>query len=231
MARRSTLLFIAATSLVLLGYNSLVYLVPVYAILYIPLNLAMAGAIFAASRRFGLSGVELGLERSAIRSGLKWGGVVTAVVAGGLGVAVAVPGLHPLLDDARVAGIGLGLLAYRALLRIPLGTVVLEELAFRGVIFGAWARLSGAVHAAIGSSVVFGLWHIRPAIELLDVNDLAGSVGPRIAAVTAAVILTAGAGLFFCFLRIRNRSLLAPVLAHATINSLATVAAFVVRSS
>ena len=108
---------------------------------------------------------------------------------------------------------------------------MLEELAFRGVIFGAWARLSGAVHAAIGSSVVFGLWHIRPAIELLDVNDLAGSVGPRIAAVTAAVILTAGAGLFFCFLRIRSRSLLAPVLAHATINSLATVAAFVVLSS
>jgi membrane protease YdiL (CAAX protease family) len=153
------------------------------------------------------------------------------VAVAGLVVVVAVPGLHGLIDDARVAGIGLGLLAYRTLIRIPLGTVVLEELAFRGVLFGAWARVSGAIQAAIGSSVVFGLWHIRPVIELLDVNALAESAVIRIPLVVAAVAITAAGGVLLCALRIRSRSLLAPAFAHAATNSLATVAAFAVRSS
>ena len=110
-----------------------------------------------------------------------------------------------------------------------LGTVVLEEVAFRGVLFGAWARLGSPARAAVGSSLIFGLWHIRPAIELLDVNAIGESALTRIPLVMAAVVLTAAAGVFFCVLRLRSRSLLAPALAHAAINSLATVAAFAAR--
>lgn len=107
---------------------------------------------------------------------------------------------------------------------------MLEEFAFRGVLFGAWARLEGPRRAAIGSSIVFGLWHIRPALDLLRTNDLAQSIPAQITAAALAVILAAGAGALFCVLRIRSDSLIAPALAHTGINSLATLAAFAVVS-
>jgi membrane protease YdiL (CAAX protease family) len=91
------------------------------------------------------------------KMGLGWGVTVAAVVAGSLIAAVAIPSLHPLLDDARIAGIGPGILAYRALVRIPLGTALLKEFAFRGLLFGVWARIASPLQAAAGSSLVFRL--------------------------------------------------------------------------
>jgi len=49
-----------------------------------------------------------------------------------------------------------------------------------------------------------------------------------VAALAAAVLLTAVAGYVFCLLRIHSRSLLAPFIAHSAINSFALVAAFIV---
>ncbi len=143
-----------------------------------------------------------------------------------LGVAAAVPALRPFLEDGRAAGLGLGGLAYHALIRIPLGTALFEEVAFRGVLFGSWSRLAGPVAGALGSSVVFGLWHIRPTLGLLDANGVAASAAAQALAVTAAVAVTFVGGLFFCLLRIRSQSLLAPIVAHAAINSAALVAAY-----
>ncbi len=223
--------FVLALGAALAVYNGVVHLTPGYDFLYVPLSLAVAGAVLMAGRRHGLAASDLGLEGSATRFGLRWGGYATAVAVAVLGTAVAIPALHGLLDDARVAEISIGGLLYRTLIRIPLGTVVLEEVAFRGVLFGAWARWRGTMAAAVGSSVVFGLWHIRPALELLAENDLAEALVARVPTVAAAVALTTAAGLVFCFLRIRSRSLLAPFVAHAAINSLATLAAFAVRSS
>ena len=50
----------------------------------------------------------------------------------------------PLLDDQRIAGLDRRQLAYQVLLRIPVGTVAWEEIAFRGVLqaAGAGALLS-----------------------------------------------------------------------------------------
>jgi membrane protease YdiL (CAAX protease family) len=149
-------------------------------------------------------------------------------VAVALIAAVAIPALHPLFEDERVSGIGWGLLAYRTLLRIPLGTALFEEFAFRGVLFGAWVKIARPARAAAGSSFVFGVWHVRPTIELLDANGLAIPAATRVLVVAAAVVATAIAGYLFCLLRIRSGSLLAPFIAHTAINSLAMVAAFVV---
>jgi membrane protease YdiL (CAAX protease family) len=137
-----------------------------------------------------------------------------------------VPALRPILEDDRVADIGVGLLAYRALVRIPLGTALLEELAFRGVLFAAWRRRSGTFTAAVGSSLVFGLWHIRPTYDLLAANDVSGGAAVDALAVAAAVVTTAAAGGFFVWLRVRGESLAAPFVAHAGVNALAIVAAF-----
>ncbi len=213
---------------VLLAYNSTAHLLPARDALYVPVNVAAAAILWMIARQRGLHRSDLGLEPDRWRSGLAWGTATSGVVVAALIVIVVVPPLHPLLDDARVGSIGSGLVAYRALIRIPLGTALFEEFAFRGVLFGAWAKVAGIWRAAAGSSIVFGLWHIRPTIDLLDANSLAGSAGVRVAAVAAAVIGTAAVGGFFCLVRLRSRSLLAPFVAHAMINSAALVAAAVV---
>ena len=51
-------------------------------------------------------------------------------------------------------------MAYESLARIPVGTAVFEEVAFRGVLPGLIARTT-TEPAAVGlSSLLFGLWHV-----------------------------------------------------------------------
>ncbi len=219
---------VAMLSVALVAYSSTVQLIPAFNVLYVPLNLVATAVFAVVAVRVGLGPADLGLERTTVRSGLTWGATVALLALVVLGVGVAIPTLHPLFEDARFADIGIGLVAYRALIRIPLGTALFEEFAFRGLLFGAWTKLTSPVRAAAGSSLVFGLWHIRPTIDLLNANEVAESSGARVIALAAAVLATAVAGYLFCWLRIRSGSLLAPFIAHAAINSLAIVAATIV---
>jgi membrane protease YdiL (CAAX protease family) len=58
----------------------------------------------------------------------------------------------------------------------------------------------------------------------------AGSAAGQVLLVLGAVLVTACAGLVFCWLRLRSGSLVAPILAHAATNGLAlTVAWFTVH--
>jgi membrane protease YdiL (CAAX protease family) len=221
--------FAVLLSLGLLGWNNVVHLIPGASAAYVPLNLAATGVVVGAARRCGLSGDDLGLRPDRARAGARWGGAVAAVAAGAYAVAVAVPALHPLLDDSRIRRLGPGAVAYHALVRIPFGTVVLEEVAFRGALFGALARVTTPVRAAALSSAVFGLWHVRPTLGLLDANDLTDEPIARAGAVAGAVLFTTAGGLFFCLLRVRSRSTLAPIVAHTAMNSLGVLASVAVR--
>jgi hypothetical protein len=60
------------------------------------------------------------------------GGAASVLVGAGYAVALALPAVRPLLADARVAGAGAGEIAGTGFVRIPLGTVLWEEVAFRG---------------------------------------------------------------------------------------------------
>ena len=220
--------FVGGLSVALLVFSGTVQLVPDYAAVYVPINLTLTALLLGLARRVGLDRSDLGLERDRLSGGLRSGVLVALVAVAALAVAVAIPAFHPLLEDERVGEIGYGLLAYRTLIRVPLGTALLEEAAFRGVLFGAWSRWAGTKSAVIGSSALFGLWHIRPTLELLSANDLAGSGPAQAGAVAGAVVLTAAAGVLFCWLRIRSGSLLAPFVTHVIVNSSAMVAAFAV---
>lgn len=217
---------VVALSVALLIYASIVQLVPGYTALYVPISLVGTGLLLIVARWLRLDRRDLAITPDRVADGLRWGGVIGLVAATGLAVGVAVPALRPLLEDDRVGDIGYGLLAYRMFIRIPLGTALLEEVAFRGVLFGAWQRWAGTRAAIVGSSVVFGLWHVRPAWDLLDENGVSQPVAVELLLVATAVMLTAAAGGFFCWLRTRSRSLVAPFVAHAMINSVATLAAF-----
>ena len=210
----------------ILWNNVVITRTPGYPGSYPLVNLAAAGVLMTLARAAGLSWAELGLARRRLRSGSRWGGAAAALVAFGYAVALAVPALRPLLADDRNAGLGPAALVGEVLVRIPLGTVLWEEVAFRGVLLAALTRLM-PLRTAVGlAAVVFGLWHIRPTLDGLAANDLAEG-GGRVLAVTLVCAGTALAGLLFAWLRLRSGSLLAPVLLHLATNSLGTVAAVI----
>lgn len=218
--------FAAALVPVLAAWNNLVVTrLPGYPASYPVANVAAAGVLLAAARATGLTWAELGLARCRLPAGVRWGGICLALVAAGYVAALAVPVVRPLLADARVAGLDGGEVAYRVVVRIPLGTVLWEEVAFRGVLLAVLSRILSLRAAVAVSAAVFGTWHVRPTLSALAVNDLAD--GPFLTAlfVLLAALATAAAGVVLSWLRLASGSLLAPALLHLATNSLGTLAA------
>ena len=228
-ARRSRdlrALAVAGLLLLLLAWNNVVITrVPGYPASYAAVNGLAAVALLVAARAGGLSWSDLGLARGRVRAAAAWGGAAAALVAAGYLLALALPATRPLLADERVGGRGAGELAYDVLVRIPVGTVLWEEVAFRGVLLAVLLRLTTPRAAISVSALVFGLWHVRPTASALAANDLADGVVVTGLALAAAVVLTAGAHVVFVWLRLRSGSLLAPVLLHLSTNVLGTFAA------
>lgn len=196
---------------------------------YVPVNLVTGAALVGLAMLAGSSVAALGLDRPDAASGLRWGAAIAALVAGTIVLGVLFPPTRHLIEDERVAGLSGGGLAYQSLVRIPLGTALFEELAFRGVLLALLLRVTSTVPAVMTSSALFGLWHILPTISALRVNELAGGTVARAAAVGGAVIVTGVAGALLCWLRLHTGSLVAPVLVHVATNSFALVGAFVVQ--
>ena len=174
--------------------------------------------LLAAAGASGLTPAHLGLRRDRLRAGLRLGSAAAAPVVAAFGLGALVPATRPLLNDQRVAGLDRRQLAYQVLLRIPVGTVAWEEIAFRGVLQAALRQVLAEPAATAGGSAVFGLWHIRPTAEALEVNRLAAGGGARVCAVAGVAAGTAGAGALLCLLRERSGSLVAPVLLHLAAN-------------
>jgi uncharacterized protein len=198
-------------------------------VLYVPVNLTTAALLAIVSSCAGLSAGKLGLSRTAAPRGAAVGVAVGATFVAGIAVGAAVPVTRPWFEDQRVADVDTAVeLAYQTLVRIPLGTVFLEEFAFRGVLLALLARMGPMKTAVAVSSLLFGLWHIRPTLGSLATNDLAEGAWAQVGAVTAAVALTTVGGVLFCALRLASGSLVAPLIVHTATNSAAIVAAYVV---
>ncbi|WP_089403938.1 CPBP family glutamic-type intramembrane protease [Geodermatophilus saharensis] len=211
---------------VLLPWNNLVVpALPEGTGTYVGVNLAAAGALLATARLTGSSWADLGLDRRDVPAGLRWGGAALALVAAGYTAVLALPPTRPLLADARVAGLGTAEIAGDVLLRIPLGTVLWEEVAFRGVLLAVLLRVLPVRAATAAAAAVFGLWHVRPTLSGLAANDLVDGPLATAAAVTLVCAGTAVAGLLFTWLRLRSGSLLAPALLHLATNTLGTLVA------
>ncbi|SDS89865.1 CPBP family intramembrane glutamic endopeptidase [Actinoplanes derwentensis] len=175
-------------------------------------------------RRAGLTWHDLGLSRRTLLPGLKYAVGAITVVAVVYAAGAALPFTRPAFQDVRYH-LHLSAALLTAFVVVPLGTVLLEEVAFRGVLMGLVNRHRGAVWASITSSVLFGLWHILPSLRLNEANGAVGStVGTgstgQVLAVVAAVAFTALAGLLLCELRRRSGSLLAAVGLHWATNGL-----------
>jgi membrane protease YdiL (CAAX protease family) len=196
---------------------------------YVPVNLLTGALLVCLALGAGASFGDLGLGRADASTGLRWGLAIAGVVAVGLAVGIALPSIRGLFHDQRVAGLSGAGLAYEALVRIPLGTALFEEIAFRGVLLALLLRLTSTIPAVAVSSALFGLWHILPTISALRANDLAEGIAATFGAVVGAVVVTGIGGVLLCALRLHTGSLVAPVVAHTATNSLAIAAAFVVQ--
>lgn len=227
--RPADVAFAAAAVAALAAYNNLAGARPWHRRWYPAVNACAAGAALTAATAAGLTGRDLGLSPDRLRPGLRLGAAAAAPVVAAFALAALTPATRPLLDDERVASLGRGQLAYHVLLRIPVGTVAWEEIAFRGVLQAALRRVLAEPAATTVASVTFGLWHIRPTAEALALNRLAPSRRARIAAVTAVAAGTAAAGALLSALRGRSGSLAAPVLVHLAANCAAPLASAIER--
>ncbi len=191
------------------------------------LNLASAISLTAFALRTGCSAAELGLDRADLKRGLKTGSIAAACCSTGIGVAAAFPSTRRFFLDARLRGMSRKETLYHASLRIPVATALAEEVMFRSALHALFAREHSLQTTLTWTSLLFGLWHILPTLDTLEGNPAANIVqDPGRACLTAALGITgttAGAGLFFSYLRLRSRSLAAAVVTHAAINIVALV--------
>jgi membrane protease YdiL (CAAX protease family) len=182
---------------------------------------------------FALGGIALGPLRSNTRElGLAGNRPRVVLAAGSAAVAVALPlfvlaafdSTARFVADERAAGLDGRQIAFQALIRIPIGTALFEEFAFRGVLLGLFSR-RGTLFGTVASSIAFGLWHIRPTVEAIEANTSTASAAATAAIVMAAVVITGVAGTALCWLRVRGGGIAAPWVFHAVLNSLSLVAA------
>ncbi|TMR10926.1 CPBP family intramembrane metalloprotease [Nonomuraea turkmeniaca] len=186
---------------------------------------AATAALVAMARKSGLSWEELGFEQG--RRGAIAGGALAAAVATAYTIGISNPRTRPLFHDERALSLSRARVLEEALLQVPLGTVLLEEVGFRGALYSMLRQRHGTVAATAVSSGLFGLWHILPAMDMARANPALGALAAgespthldMARVVAGSVVSTAAAGVLFCELRRRN-GLLAPVMLHLATNSL-----------
>ncbi|HVW44847.1 MAG TPA: CPBP family glutamic-type intramembrane protease, partial [Amycolatopsis sp.] len=181
-----------------------------------------AAALVLLARVAGLRPAAIGLDRRHFPRATVFGVLGLAVVLAGFTVAMTVPALRVLFHDGRVGSSGVGQLLWLVLLRIPFGTVLLEEVAFRGVLpalLGAGERWRW--WPVLGAAGLFGLWHLLPSLALEQNSAVHATVGglPLPVVSLLAMVAAAGAGVLLYWWRHTGRGLVAPMLVHLATNS------------
>ncbi|WP_210588811.1 CPBP family intramembrane glutamic endopeptidase [Streptomyces sp. GESEQ-35] len=193
-------------------------------VMYVITCVTATAVLLMIARWDGLTPAELGLDPAGIRRGLRWAPVLAGIVLLVLLLLLAVPAGREAFRDSRAADLSLGRLLWGTLVRVPFGTVLLEETAFRGVLWAMIRRRYGTAWATTVSSLLFGLWHLMPSRGLNRSNAAVGAAfgdgsAAVVATVAAAIAVTAVAGVVLCELRRRSGSLLAPAALHWSVNA------------
>ncbi|KOU90601.1 CAAX protease [Streptomyces sp. XY58] len=200
-----------------------------------PLGLVTAVAasalLLGVLHRAGGTAADAGLAPGTYARGARWALALIALVALVYLAGALLPATRSLFEDRRHDAMRAGDVTLRVLVLVPVGTVLLEEVAFRGVLYGLVRRSHGALRATAVSSLLFGLWHVLPSLHLATAKPaltevFGDSAAGAALAVVAAVVFTAAAGVLFCELRRRSGSLLAPMGLHWAVNAFGYVAGY-----
>jgi membrane protease YdiL (CAAX protease family) len=198
---------------------------------YVPWNLSMAFVLLGVAYRGGAGPVAVGL---GIRHWHRPVGV-GLLLAGGTALLFALglflPATQNAFVDSRIGDADAWQMLWVVLVQIPLGTVVLEEVAFRGVLpalMGASPAIRWRWVPVLGASVLFGLWHILPSIGIDNANAAVGGVlGHNVVLTTSlAVIAMTIAGIAMCALARVGKGIKTTMLLHWATNSLGFFAAW-----
>lgn len=198
---------------------------------YVPWNLSMALLLLLVAFRGGVGPVAVGLGVRHWHRPVGVGLLLVGGVALIYGLGMLLPATRSAFLDSRIGDVGVGGLLFAVLVEIPLGTVVLEEIAFRGVLpalMGASPAIRWAWGPALGASVAFGLWHILPSIGLNSANAaVGGALGAnQVLTTTLAVVSMTAAGILMCALARLGKGVKTTMLLHWATNSLGFVAAW-----
>jgi membrane protease YdiL (CAAX protease family) len=201
---------------------------------YVPANLAAAAVVWWLARRDGLGLADAGLALAHAGRGARLGLGTAALVAAVIAAGAFIRATRSWFVDERAVVDSAAALLFQVLIRVPLGTVVLEEIAFRGVLPAMFEQHGMTPWRAVwASAALFGLWHVIPAYEGVAANAAINADGPlaKAVAVGLACLSTVPAGLVFSWLRIRSDSLVAPFVGHWSTNGFSYLAAYAVAKS
>lgn len=166
---------------------------------------------------------DLGISRHSLKVGAAWSAGFFGLFATGFALtalaATAVPAVGEWVQTLEVDSPQPSREVYQALVAIPLGTVLIEEVAFRSALPALLGRAGAGVRTAVvGSATLFGLWHVAPS--LAAVHQGPDPSLPVWVIVLGTVVFTTTAGIGLGWLRHRSGSLLPPMVVHLTTNSL-----------
>ncbi|MGK3202387.1 CPBP family glutamic-type intramembrane protease [Amycolatopsis sp. MEPSY49] len=194
-------------------------------------GLVAAAILVALGRAAGCTWTDLGLGtlRRPALAGLAGAGLIAVV----FGIALAVPALRTVYQDGRVGDPDFGQLLWLTCGRILFGTVLIEEVAFRGVLPGLLGASDDRWRwpPILGAAALFGLWHALPALAIgrnAAVHAVFGAT-PVVVLQVLAMAAAGVAGVFLHWWRHTGRGVLASVIVHFTTNAGGLTLAVLVR--
>ena len=131
---------------------------------YLLWSFASSVVLIAIGLLDGNSFTDMGLGWWFYLSGFIWAATSIGVVTAFYVVVSLFKKTRQAFRDDSIGSLSAGKLAFQALVEVPFGTVLLEEIAFRAVLFSMLARRFGVVWAIVISSIMFGIWHVLPSI-------------------------------------------------------------------
>lgn len=186
-------------------------------------NLLAYGGLFGIYKLANLNLQAIGLDERYSKTGLRY--ALYCILAIGIVFVLVLIVDQQAFKDPRYHH-SLPTALHSALLLVPLKTVLLEELAFRGLFLALVLRIKdNRWLATILSSLAFGLWHVITAASIGNYSLGPNIVVPQLVVIIAVVFVTTLAGVALAELRLRSKSLLAPILVHWFINGFAIVLA------
>jgi membrane protease YdiL (CAAX protease family) len=184
---------------------------------HVPAGLAGCFAVSAMAARAGAGVEEQGLNLRHVPRGCLFGFAGAAPIAVALAAGLNSQRLRVFYRAEWITRTPPGQAAYEALVRIPLGTALPEEVIFRGALLAVLSRYHSQGVATAIDSLLFGLWHVAPALKHTR-DTRAGELRNKAGQVAGSVAVTAAAGFLLAWLRIRSGSIVAPWLAHSAAN-------------
>lgn len=216
----------AATIGLLVAVNLSVAL-PLSAWLTAFIQLAVGATAAAGALHRGYSLRDLGLAREQARAGSRLGAVVAAGVIAVVTVVAMVPATQRYFEDDRFIELSAGRALGEIVVRIPFVTTLTEEVLFRSVLLAVLLVALSKWQAVAVTSLLFGLWHVLPTIDL-QANE--GNLDVVEWEAVGTVVVTAVAGTVLAWLRLRSGSTVAPWLVHTTVNASAFTAGTVLAA-